>query len=141
MNVDVLIDTGSCFTLIDKKVFDRLQNPTSFESHVRHIRGLTDVGKEVVGATCVDVQFAENNVMSLTCHVVSDLTYDILLGRDMLKHVLHTINYVDGVVTLFSTHRRRRLTCDCYVTARQGDDKLTRVMCVSCLSTGKKTSF
>ena len=130
LDVDILLDTGSQFTLIDKRIFNLLQDPKLHESHLRCIRGIAEAGKNVIAATSVDVFFAKN-ILTLTCHIVDDLPYDLLLGRDMLKHVLHTINYVDGVVTFFAG-RREAGSCDCYVMVRDDNTRLSRVMCVTC---------
>ena len=98
--LEILIDTGSFVTLINEDVYLNLEHKTKQESYLTDICGLANIKQEVLGLTNITVLMGEHK-MKLQCHIVKDLRYDILIGRDIMDATLHSINYRAGLLTFF----------------------------------------
>ena len=99
--VEVLIDTGSFVTILNNNIFSKLKSAEKITSHLADIRGLGGVSKEIIGATNIRTYFGEH-FLDLTCHIVEDMKFDVILGRDTLDKRVHSINIGESTITFKS---------------------------------------
>ena len=55
-NADILIDTGSFVTLINKRILEGLENVKYVQTSIRGIVGIENIAKPVRGAVLVEVK-------------------------------------------------------------------------------------
>ena len=68
-NINILIDTGSFITIIDKKVLKGLSNIRKASTSLKYIYGIENVPKPVLGAVMVEIK-VEGNILLLKCLVI-----------------------------------------------------------------------
>ena len=95
--VDVLLDTGSFVTLINKRVLQEGPSSEIEPSFLQEVVGIGNMPQKVLGLVQIELE-AQENVLPLACHVIKEMRYDIVLGRDMLDQLLLSIDHVKGLV-------------------------------------------
>ena len=91
-NVKVLIDTGSFVTLVNKKVLEGL-SVKKIDTDLKEIIGIGNGPKKILGAVFLEIEVG-NNKLPLKCHIIEQMKYDIVLGRDMLDATLIAMDHI-----------------------------------------------
>ena len=65
------------------------------ETSLQEVVGIGNVTKAVLGAIIIEVVVGENK-LPLKCHIVENMKYPMVLGRDMMDCVMIAIDHNDN---------------------------------------------
>ena len=97
--VQALIDTGSQITLVNKAVADRIKGAKIRIPVLSEIRGIGNMPIETSGAMELSLQIG-NQTHQVLCHVLDKLSFQMVLGTDVLGRVMSDIDFKNGTIKL-----------------------------------------
>ena len=97
---DMLLDTGSDLTLISKKYFDELKlqaeiKPSCYDS----IKSVNGEIISLIGEVTLPVTLGEY-IIEITLQIISNIAFDIVLGRDEIISKFHSIDFGKSSITI-----------------------------------------
>ena len=101
VDVTLLVDTGATMTCLSDKIWQKLKHNHQLLSCNRSTAVESVDGKplNVLGETSVTLQ-VQDNVFSLRAVVIRNLSYDFILGRDLLNQFICVFDLFEGIFTL-----------------------------------------
>ena len=104
MEVKILIDTGSSVTILNDKIFQKLDDAKLAKADLKEIIGIAEAKIEIMGTTEICIKCGENE-LNLRCYVIKNFRYDMVLGLDMLHGILEGIDHRKGII-LFKNRQK-----------------------------------
>ena len=112
-DTEFLVDTGAVKTIIQKNYLKKIS-----QGHEPHISPANSINRlKAANGTTIDVcgmvrlpMYINQRVYTYPVHVVADITYDVILGKDFLTDFGGIINFKDDKITLTYDGEPPRLT-------------------------------
>ena len=104
MEVKILIDTGSSVTILNDKIFQKLDDKKLAKADLKEIIGIAEAKREIMGTTEICIKCGENE-LNIRCYVIKNFRYDMVLGLDMLDGILEGIDHRKGII-LFKNRQK-----------------------------------
>ena len=92
VQVEVLIDTGSCVTLIAEHVVRKLGDVWIGKPTTKKIMGINNAVKPCMGEVEVELELGDK-VLAVKANILRDMRYDIVMGRETFNKHLAVMDY------------------------------------------------
>ena len=103
--VDCLVDTGAAISVISAEFLNQSPEGCKLKIQDSQIKAVNTVSGEqlvVLGQITLPIKI-QSTLYECAAHVISDLGYDVVLGRDFLRKMKAVINLGDNTLHLRST--------------------------------------
>ena len=99
MPITALVDTGSGVTLINEAVVHRIAGVKIGKPVLVEVRGISNTPLPVYGTVDLFLRLG-TQTHNMTCHVMSNMLCDMVLGLDQMNKVISGINFRDNNLSL-----------------------------------------
>ena len=103
--IKALLDTGSGLTLINLAIVNKIKGVVMCKPVLTEIRGISNKPLPVYGAVELSVCFGKQSHV-LFCHVMDNLSFDMVLGTDTMKQVISGFDLINGRLRLVNKSAR-----------------------------------